>query len=281
MQHPLALVDRARALGYTVLLDAAAFVPTSPLSLRRIPADFVACSFYKMFGYPTGVGALIARREALARLRRPWFAGGTVEYVSVQHGSHLLREGAEGFEDGTVSFLDAEAVIRGLDFLDGVGMARIRRHVAALAASLVERLARADARRRLADDSPVRAARPLRLRRHGDVQRARRARRGGAVRAGRGARTPRRRLGARRLLLQSRRVGGGVRVRRRSHRGCIAETRREGWSLERFARRMRACGGAHAIGAVRASVGMASSEQDLERLIEVVVASNWHQERRA
>ena len=140
VQHPLALVDRARGLGYTVLLDAAAFVPTSPLSLRRIPADFVACSFYKMFGYPTGVGALIARREALARLRRPWFAGGAVEYVSVQHGSHLLREGAEGFEDGTVSFLDAEAVIRGLDFLDGVGMPRIRRHVWALASSLVERL---------------------------------------------------------------------------------------------------------------------------------------------
>src|SRR5215204_6092878 len=140
VQHPLALVDRARALGYTVLLDAAAFVPTSPLSLRRIPADFVACSFYKMFGYPTGIGALVARRDALARLHRPWFAGGAVEYVSVQHGKHLLREGAEGFEDGTVSFLDFGAVIRGLDFLDEIGMPRIRRHVSALASCLVARL---------------------------------------------------------------------------------------------------------------------------------------------
>ena len=31
----------------------------------------------------------------------------------MQHGSHLLRDGAEGFEDGTVSFLDFDAVIAG------------------------------------------------------------------------------------------------------------------------------------------------------------------------
>ena len=137
----------------------------------------------------------------------------------MQHGSHLLREGAEGFEDGTVSFLDAEAVIRGLDFLDGVGMPRIRRHVAALASSLVERL------RALthADGSPM-------IRLYGPRDRYDC---GGTVTFNvldaRGEAVPyelveerarrRRRLGARWLLLQSRRIGGGVRVRRRSQRG--------------------------------------------------------------
>jgi selenocysteine lyase/cysteine desulfurase len=61
---------------------------------------------------------------------------------------------------------------------------------------------------------------------------------------------------------------------------CIAETQREGWSLERFARRMRACNGAHAIGAIRASVGIASSERDLERLIEVVAGIDCNYEYR-
>ena len=51
---------------------------------------------------------------------------------------------------------------------------------------------------------------------------------------------------------------------------CIAATRREGWSLERFATKMRACDSAHAIGAVRASLGIASNERDVERLAEVV-----------
>jgi len=39
-----------------VLLDAAAFVPTNPLDLSVVQPDFVVISFYKMFGYPTGVG---------------------------------------------------------------------------------------------------------------------------------------------------------------------------------------------------------------------------------
>ena len=55
---------------------------------------------------------------------------------------------------------------------------------------------------------------------------------------------------------------------------CIAETRRSGWNLRDFALRMRECGGAHAIGAVRASLGMASNDRDVERLIAVVEEFN-------
>ncbi len=62
VRHPLALVSQARAAGWHVLLDAAAFVPTSPLDIAAVGPDFVCVSFYKMFGYPTGVGCLIARR---------------------------------------------------------------------------------------------------------------------------------------------------------------------------------------------------------------------------
>jgi hypothetical protein len=41
------------------------------LDLSVVKPDFVPVSWYKPFGYPTGVGRLIARREALGRLRRP------------------------------------------------------------------------------------------------------------------------------------------------------------------------------------------------------------------
>jgi len=129
VQHPLSLVDAAHAAGYDVLLDAAAFVPTNPLDLSQAPADFVAVSFYKMFGFPTGIGALIARQESLARLRRPWFAGGTVEYVSIQGRRHRLFPGAEGFEDGTPNFLAIGAVSAGLRFLEDVGMEQIHERI--------------------------------------------------------------------------------------------------------------------------------------------------------
>jgi selenocysteine lyase/cysteine desulfurase len=129
VQHPLSLVEEARALGFAVLLDAAAFVPTNPLDLRSVPADFVALSFYKLFGYPTGVGALVATHEALARLSRPGFSGGTVDFVSVQHGVHQLRTGAESFEDGTPNYLGISAVPPGLSALSEIGLHNIRRHV--------------------------------------------------------------------------------------------------------------------------------------------------------
>src|SRR5687767_9777995 len=80
VKHPLDLVGVAQARGWRVLLDAAAFVPTSRLDMRAVRPDFVCVSFYKMFGYPTGVGCLLARHDALALLRRPWFAGGTVNF---------------------------------------------------------------------------------------------------------------------------------------------------------------------------------------------------------
>lgn len=138
VRHPLEWIEMARARGYDVLLDAAAFVPTNRLDLSAVRPDFVCVSFYKMFGFPTGVGALLARREALGRLRRPWFAGGTVRYVSAQNQVHLLQSTGEAFEDGTLNFLSIAAVPAGLDFLAGIGMERIHEHVTALTALVLQ-----------------------------------------------------------------------------------------------------------------------------------------------
>ena len=58
---------------------------------RSVQPDFVCVSFYKMFGYPTGVGCLLdPQRRALATLARPWFAGGTVNFATVQGRQHIL-----------------------------------------------------------------------------------------------------------------------------------------------------------------------------------------------
>jgi len=140
VQHPLSLVTEAQQCGFDVMLDVAAYVPSHALSLRECPADFVALSFYKMFGYPTGVGALIARRDSLAKLHRPWFAGGTVLFASVTPPTHLLRPDHEGWEDGTPNFLAIAALEPGFDFLDSIGMPRITDHVRHLTTLLLESL---------------------------------------------------------------------------------------------------------------------------------------------
>lgn len=117
VQHDLRLIEDAQAVGCDVLIDAAGAGACGGLSLRRHQAEFVACSFYKLFGLPTGVGALIAKKTSLARLRRPWFSGGVVQFVSIAHDRHALRAGHEGWEDGTPNFLDLAAVQAGFEFL--------------------------------------------------------------------------------------------------------------------------------------------------------------------
>ena len=107
-----------------MLLDAAAFVPTNRLDLRAVAPDFVAMSFYKMFGYPTGVGCLLVRNETLDVLRRPWFGGGTVNFATVQGRLHVLSSGEAGFEDGTLELPEHSG---GGDRLAASGARRHRR----------------------------------------------------------------------------------------------------------------------------------------------------------
>jgi selenocysteine lyase/cysteine desulfurase len=117
-----------------------------------IGADFIPISFYKLFGYPTGTGCLVARREALARLRRPWFAGGTITLASVQEeGWYHLAPGATGFEDGTIDYLGLPAVTIGIEHLERIGVPLVHARVAALAGWLLEEMAEL----RHSDGSPL------------------------------------------------------------------------------------------------------------------------------
>jgi selenocysteine lyase/cysteine desulfurase len=145
VQHSLDWIACAQEQGWDVLVDCAAFVPANRLDLSRWHPDFVPLSFYKMFGYPTGVGCLLARRSALARLRRPWFAGGTITLSSVlaaesDGAGFYLTPGAAGFEDGTVNYLMLPAVEIGLRYLETIGIETIHERVRCLTGWLVEQL---------------------------------------------------------------------------------------------------------------------------------------------
>ena len=140
VKHPLGLVAAAQEKGWHVLLDAAAFVPTNALDLRTVTPDFVAMSFYKMFGYPTGVGCLLVKNETLAALKRPWFGGGTVNFATVQGRMHVLSKGEAGFEDGTLNYLGIPAVEIGLRYLQKVGIDTIQKRVHCLTDWLLTQL---------------------------------------------------------------------------------------------------------------------------------------------
>eukprot|EP01001_Neometanema_parovale_P006545 NODE_289_length_2743_cov_67.652672_g273_i0.p1 GENE.NODE_289_length_2743_cov_67.652672_g273_i0~~NODE_289_length_2743_cov_67.652672_g273_i0.p1 ORF type:complete len:854 (-),score=131.14 NODE_289_length_2743_cov_67.652672_g273_i0:108-2669(-) len=114
---------RARTDGrWFVLLDAAALYGKGSLCVDKYQPDFVVFSFYKAFGYPTGLGALLVRRAAAEELNKVYFGG-----------SH--------FEDGTVNFLSICAIPHGLAALAKLGgPAAIAAHVSWLEVCLVNEL---------------------------------------------------------------------------------------------------------------------------------------------
>lgn len=132
VKHDLGWISSAQELGWDVLLDAAAFVPTSTLDLKKYAPNYVSISFYKIFGYPTGLGCLLIRKDSFEKLNKKWFAGGTVSLAAVKAPFHFLIDNHERFENGTINYLDIPALTIGLDFIDSIGMKKINERVEAL-----------------------------------------------------------------------------------------------------------------------------------------------------
>ncbi|XP_020969790.1 molybdenum cofactor sulfurase isoform X2 [Arachis ipaensis] len=106
---------------WMVLIDAAKGCATMPPDLSKYPADFVSISFYKLFGYPTGLGALIVRNGTVAA------SIADIDFIKRREGIEEL------FEDGTVSFLSIASVRHGFKILRSLTASAISRHTKSLA----------------------------------------------------------------------------------------------------------------------------------------------------
>ena len=147
-------VHRAGAGAVYTLLDAAALATTKPLRVSEWEPDFVAVSFYKIFGFPD-LGALLVRRPPPSPAAPPpgriltarrYFGGGTVDMVAALDASwHVRKRGAlhDALEEGTVPFHSVVALGHALDAMERVygGLANVGRHTARLTAELHAMLA--------------------------------------------------------------------------------------------------------------------------------------------
>eukprot|EP01029_Cantina_marsupialis_P026837 TRINITY_DN730_c0_g1_i1.p1 TRINITY_DN730_c0_g1~~TRINITY_DN730_c0_g1_i1.p1 ORF type:complete len:766 (-),score=207.58 TRINITY_DN730_c0_g1_i1:448-2745(-) len=127
------------------LIDTAKLVSTSKLDLSKLPnlVDFCSISFYKIFGYPCGVGALIIRSSLLPLLNKKYFGGGTVGMVvtSANRSEVQFRPGVERFEDGTLPFTSIIQLGPGFDQIEKVGgMVEIQKHTHGLMRSCLDKL---------------------------------------------------------------------------------------------------------------------------------------------
>lgn len=94
-KYPLDLISDVHDLGtsnrWFVMLDAASYVSTSNLDLSKYQADFIPVSFYKMFGFPTGLGALLIHNKSADVLNKTYYGGGTVQATITSERFHVLR----------------------------------------------------------------------------------------------------------------------------------------------------------------------------------------------
>ena len=124
--NPVAeITAMAHAAGALVVLDAAQSVPHMPVDVAALDVDFAALSGHKMLG-PSGIGALWARRDLLDAMP-PFLTGGSMI-------SRVTLDGAEWnevpwkFEAGTPAIAEAMGLAAAIDYLERIGMDRVRAH---------------------------------------------------------------------------------------------------------------------------------------------------------
>ncbi|KAF9192281.1 hypothetical protein BGZ51_005850 [Haplosporangium sp. Z 767] len=120
-----------------VLLDAASYVMTSELDLSDLQSspDFIVISFYKMFGFPTGLGAVIVKTELADKLRKRYFGGGTISAITSDELWQVYRPSLHGrYEDGTLNYLDIVALDMAFENIRAIygSYSNISPHVTAL-----------------------------------------------------------------------------------------------------------------------------------------------------
>ncbi|CAH8381281.1 unnamed protein product [Eruca vesicaria subsp. sativa] len=131
----------AKSKRWMVLIDAAKGCATHPPNLSEFPADFVVMSFYKLFGYPTGLGALLVRNDAARLLKKTYFSGGTIAAAIADIDFIKRRERVEEFfEDGSTSFLSIAAIRHGFRLLKSLTTSAIWMHTTSLSIYVKKKL---------------------------------------------------------------------------------------------------------------------------------------------
>jgi molybdenum cofactor sulfurtransferase len=118
-RFPLEWATSVQDRGMKILLDSASYASTTALDLSIVQPEFVVISFYKMFGYPTGLGALVVRNDQKSCINRSYFGGGTVSAIAVNPFYLSMKESiSAALEDGTLPFQQIIPLDAGFDYIE-------------------------------------------------------------------------------------------------------------------------------------------------------------------
>ncbi len=131
------IAERAHAVGALVVADAAQAVPHLGAKLDDLGVDFMGFTGHKMLG-PMGVGVLVAKPEILDSMA-PFLGGGEmIREVTLEWST--FNDIPWRFEAGTPNVAEAVGLGAAVDYLDAIGMDRVRAHEAAVTSHALRRL---------------------------------------------------------------------------------------------------------------------------------------------
>jgi cysteine desulfurase/selenocysteine lyase len=133
----LAGAIRARSDALLVC-DGAQAAPHLPVAFDSLGVDCYAFSGHKLGG-PMGIGALLARRSVLEAMEPYQTGGDMIELVHDDHSTWNVLP--HKMEAGTPNAAGAVGMAAAIDYLDAIGMDRVRAHEQALIAEASERIA--------------------------------------------------------------------------------------------------------------------------------------------
>jgi cysteine desulfurase/selenocysteine lyase len=111
--------------GPLIVCDGAQAAPHLALNLDELDVDFYAFSGHKMLG-PMGIGVLVGRREILEAMPPYQMGGDMIQFVYDDQST--WNELPHKFEAGTPNVADAVGLEAACDYLDALGMDRVRAH---------------------------------------------------------------------------------------------------------------------------------------------------------
>lgn len=133
------LTKLAHRAGAKVLVDGAQAVPHMKVDVGEIGCDFYAFSGHKMLG-PMGIGVLSGRKEILESMPPFLTGGGMIDEVYLDHASYA--ELPDKFEAGTPNVAGAVGLACAVQYLEKLGMEKVREHDKAIVEYALKELGR-------------------------------------------------------------------------------------------------------------------------------------------
>lgn len=133
------VIDKAHAAGALVTVDGCQGIVHGGVNVAELDCDFYAFSAHKLYG-PTGVGVLYGKRDILDEMP-PFLCGGDmvdrVSFAKTTYAPLPLK-----FEAGTANYIDAIALGKAIEYLEGLDLKAVEEYESALTHYAEEQLQR-------------------------------------------------------------------------------------------------------------------------------------------